>query len=99
MSPKLSGDQGAERKSSNDMKGSSQRENGATTTVNQYNKAMKRKAEYSSANARESDDSKTTSPSGPSEAEHSTDTDGDGADADDENEENEPKKGNKCFIN
>ena len=94
LSPKLSSGQGAETKSSNDIKNSAQRENGAGTTVKQHNKAVKRW----SANARESDDSKTTSPSGPSEAEHSTDTDGDGAEADDENEENEPKKGNAYFI-
>ena len=98
MSPKLSSGQGAEKRSPNDIKNSSQRENGAATTVKQHSKAVKRKPEYWSANARESDDSKTTSPSGPSEAEHSTDTDGDGAEADDENEENEPKKGNKYFI-
>lgn len=93
ISTKLSSAQGDEKKLPNDVKASFTKENGTATAVKQYNKAVKRKTEYSSANARESDESKTTSPSGPSEAEHSTDTDGDGGEADDENEENEPKKG------
>lgn len=83
--------QGGEKKSPKDVKSSSTRENGTAAAIKQYNKAVTRKAQYSSANCPESDDNRTTSPSGPSEAEHSTDTDG--AEADDENDENEPRKG------
>jgi len=88
--------QEAERKSSNDSKVNSTKENGTAAAVKQFNKAVKRRTEYPPANGRDSDDSKTTTPSGPSEAEHSTDTDG--AEADDENEENEPKKGSLIFV-
>ena len=90
---KFSNAQGSERKTSNDVKVHPKTEIGTTTSGKQKNEMVKRKPGFTSANTRESDDSKTTSPSGPSEAEHSTDTDGDGAEADDENEENEPKKG------
>ena len=77
---------------SNDVKVySSAKENGNSMAGRQRNKAVKRKTEYSSRDIREADGSKTASPSGPSEVEHSTDTDG--AEADDENEENEPKIG------
>lgn len=88
---KLSTAQGTD-KMSNDVKVySSAKENGNSMAGRQRNKAVKRKTEYSSRDTRESDGSKTASPSGPSEVEHSTDTDG--AEADDENEENEPKIG------
>lgn len=90
MAIKMSNAQGAEKKTSNDIKVHPTKENGNATSAKQHNERVKRKLGFPSANTRESDDSKTASPS---EAEHSTDTDGDGADADDENEENEPKKG------
>ena len=96
ISSKMASAQEAERKSSNDSKVNSTKENGTAAAVKQFNKAVKRRTEYPPANGRDSDDSKTTTPSGPSEAEHSTDTDG--AEADDENEENEPKKGSLIFV-
>lgn len=83
----------AEKKTTNDVKVYPTKEIGTATAAKQPNERNKRKPSVTSAKTRESDDSKTASPSGPSEAEHSTDTDGDGAEADDENEENEPKKG------
>lgn len=90
---KMSNAQEAEKKTSNNVKVYPTKEIGTATSPKQHNERAKRKPSVTSAKTRESDDSKTTSPSGPSEAEHSTDTDGDGAEADDENEENEPKKG------
>ena len=93
MAIKLSNSKGNEKKTSNNIKVYSAKENGNVTSSKLHNERVKRKPELTSANTRESDESKTTSPSGPSEAEHSTDTDGDGADADDENEENDPRKG------
>lgn len=89
----MSNAQGSERKTSNDVKVHPKTEIGTATSGKQKNEMVKRKLGFTSGNTRVSDDSKTASPSGPSEAEHSTDTDGDGAEADDENEENEPKKG------
>lgn len=93
MARKMSSAQGSEKKTSNDVKVYPTKEIGTGTSAKQKNERVKRKPGFTSENTRESDDSKTTSPSGPSETEHSTDTDGDGAEADDENEENEPKKG------
>ena len=89
----MSNVQASERKTSNDVKVYQKTEIGTATLAKQKNEKIKRKPVFTLGNTRESDDSKTASPSGPSEAEHSTDTDGDGAEADDENEENEPKKG------
>jgi len=86
--------QGSDRKTSSDVKVYPKTVIGTTaTSAKQKNEKVKRKPGFTSENTRESDESKTASPSGPSETEHSTDTDGDGAEADDENEENEPKKG------
>ena len=90
---KMSNAQASERKTSNDVKVHPKTEIGIATSDKQKNEKIKRKPGFTSENTRESDDSKTASPSGPSETEHSTDTDGDGAEADDENEESEPKKG------
>ena len=92
---KMSNVQEAEKKTYNDVKAYPTKE---IETAKQNNERVKRKSSVTSAKTRESDDSKTTSPSGPSEAEHSTDTDGDGAEADDENEENEPKKGASFIL-
>lgn len=82
-----------ETKTFNNVKVHSVKEIENNTSPKPSNDRVKQKPKVTSANNRESDESKTTSPSGPSEAEHSTDTDGDGADADDENEENDPTKG------
>ena len=90
----MSNAQGSDRKTSSDVKVYPKTVIGSTaTSPKQQNEKVKRKPGFTSENTRESDESKTASPSGPSETEHSTDTDGDGAEADDENEENEPKKG------
>ena len=93
MANKLSDTDGNETKTFNNVKGHSIKEIGNKTSPKPQNNREKQKPKLTSANTRELDESKTTSPSGPSEAEHSTDTDGDGADADDENEENDPTKG------
>lgn len=92
----MSNAQGSDRKISSDVKVYPKTVIGTTaTSAKQKDEKAKRKPGFTSENTRESDESKTASPSGPSETEHSTDTDGDGAgaEADDENEENEPKKG------
>lgn len=93
MARKMSNARGSERKTFNDVKVYPKTEIGAATLGKQKNEKVNRKSGFTSESTRESGDSKTTSPSGPSEVEHSTDTDGDGAEADDENEDNEPKKG------